>query len=63
MTATNWAQVYRNVAHIEDRDQEPVTITREAARLALIALQERNDRNPFHNYRAAEYELKQVLND
>lgn len=63
MEMTDWNQVYRNVAHTYDRDNELVSITRESARLALSAIKMFMETDVYHNYAAAEYELKKVLND
>jgi hypothetical protein len=57
----NWINVYRETAHIYDRDNEMVYITRETARLAKSALDRQNESDYFHNYGAAARELSEVL--
>lgn len=59
----SWHEIYRNVAHTYDRDDELITITRETARLALSALQQMNAEEAYHNMMAAEYELNQAVNN
>lgn len=60
---TDWMQVYRNVAHTWDRDNEMIPVSREALRLALSALKEQNGRDYYHNYGAAQYEIMQALGE
>lgn len=57
----DWTRVYRDVAHIPDRDSDLIPVTRETLRLALHALQKQNEQDYYHNYGAAANELYIVL--
>lgn len=59
----NWIEVYRNVAHTYDRDDELVIVTRETLRLAASAIREANYRDYYHNFGAAEHEILEVLGE
>lgn len=59
----DWNEVYRNVAHVYDRDNELLSVSRESLRLALAALTKSNSEEAYHNLMAAEYEIRKVLND
>lgn len=59
----SWNEIYRNVAHVYDRDDELITISRETARLALSALRQIMADEAYHNQMAAAFELQKVLDD
>lgn len=61
MFKPDWKALYAGCAHDGDRDQEPVTVTRETARLALHALDHVNGQEAYHNMMAAAAELRAVL--
>jgi len=58
MTAPDWSKVYRDCGHDGARDQEPITVTRETARLALAALDRANGQCAYHNSMTAAGELR-----
>jgi DNA-binding MarR family transcriptional regulator len=63
MKGPDWKTVYAGCVPPLDieRAREPVLVTRETARLAHSALQQQNEQDFYHNYGAAQQELKEVL--
>lgn len=59
----DWADLYRGVVHTPDRDNDLLQVTRETLRLAMSALRKQNAEDYYHNYGAAEFEIRRVLED
>jgi hypothetical protein len=57
----DWRAIYEVSRHEYDRDNEPLTVTRETLRLASHALRKQNEDDYYHNYGAAEQEIIAAL--
>lgn len=58
---TTWADIYKCSAHIPDRDDELIPVTRETLRLATHALRKMNEDDYYHNNGWAEREILAAL--
>jgi hypothetical protein len=56
-----WAEVYKGIAHIPDRDQFLLSITRESLRLAAAVLRKQCEEDYYNNYGAALHEIEYSL--
>ena len=61
MSAPDWTDIYSGTAHLPDRDNELILVTRETLRLALNALRKMNEDDYYHNNGAAEREIMEAL--
>lgn len=57
----HWEYIYRDVAHLPDRDQDLVPVTRETLRIACRAMEADQQEEAYHNVQAAVREISMAL--